>query len=309
MSRGATTVGYPQVGWPCGSPLRAMTSGGTTNHDPKLGLDQKDVETDMFPAFYSESGDLGDMLGCCDGLGGRESSQRFAPWGDASLSDIGGDISGFEHYVGGLYPNAQVTLPSASLPPHVLFQQQQQQQQQQQPIMVPNGSHAEMNAMHQQQEKQDGAGIQQPMGYGDMGQNYCFYNGNGKGTMQQQHAYPAAMPAYPPMQWWNINGAMVPYPYYAQPIMFAANAVAPSSDSDSGQGTQFYLGAASGVAPASSETRSSVNRRACVERYRKKKAKRSFQKHIRYQMRKDNADKRPRIKGRFVRVAEEKDSD
>eukprot|EP00798_Chlamydomonas_sp_ICE-L_P014685 gene14685-20722_t len=38
-----------------------------------------------------------------------------------------------------------------------------------------------------------------------------------------------------------------------------------------------------------------------LERYRSKKAQRMFTKKIRYQLRKINADKRPRIKGRFVK--------
>lgn len=44
-------------------------------------------------------------------------------------------------------------------------------------------------------------------------------------------------------------------------------------------------------------------RAACLERYRKKKAVRSYGKHIRYHMRKVNADKRPRVKGRFIKSA------
>ncbi len=43
-------------------------------------------------------------------------------------------------------------------------------------------------------------------------------------------------------------------------------------------------------------------RQASLRRYREKKARRSFSKTIRYQMRKVNADRRPRIKGRFVKV-------
>lgn len=42
-------------------------------------------------------------------------------------------------------------------------------------------------------------------------------------------------------------------------------------------------------------------RKDCVARYKEKKAKRSFKKNIRYHMRKVNADKRPRVKGRFIK--------
>lgn len=43
-------------------------------------------------------------------------------------------------------------------------------------------------------------------------------------------------------------------------------------------------------------------RQACLVRYREKKARRSYGKTIRYQMRKVNAEKRQRVKGRFVKV-------
>lgn len=43
------------------------------------------------------------------------------------------------------------------------------------------------------------------------------------------------------------------------------------------------------------------SRAACLERYREKRARRAYTKKIRYQLRKINADKRPRVKGRFVK--------
>lgn len=43
------------------------------------------------------------------------------------------------------------------------------------------------------------------------------------------------------------------------------------------------------------------NRLSCVERYKEKRKKRLYSKTIRYEMRKINAEKRPRIKGRFVK--------
>lgn len=46
------------------------------------------------------------------------------------------------------------------------------------------------------------------------------------------------------------------------------------------------------------------NRILCVERYKEKRKKRLFSKTIRYEMRKINAEKRPRIKGRFVKKNE-----
>eukprot|EP00803_Ostreobium_quekettii_P002664 evm.model.scf_867EXC.1 EVM.evm.TU.scf_867EXC.1 scf_867EXC:892-1178(+) len=45
-------------------------------------------------------------------------------------------------------------------------------------------------------------------------------------------------------------------------------------------------------------------RTQCLQRYREKKARRLYTKKIRYELRKINADRRPRIKGRFVRKEE-----
>lgn len=45
-------------------------------------------------------------------------------------------------------------------------------------------------------------------------------------------------------------------------------------------------------------------RKECLERYREKRARRMYTKKIRYELRKINADRRPRIKGRFVKKEE-----
>ncbi|GAX79818.1 hypothetical protein CEUSTIGMA_g7258.t1 [Chlamydomonas eustigma] len=42
------------------------------------------------------------------------------------------------------------------------------------------------------------------------------------------------------------------------------------------------------------------SRQECLQRYREKKARRMFTKQVRYQLRKANADRRPRVKGRFI---------
>lgn len=87
------------------------------------------------------------------------------------------------------------------------------------------------------------------------------------------------------------------------------------SDSDSGQGTHVvpeflgmsgpYVGHLRERSSSGSNFSSSLaHRRACVERYRRKRSRRSFSKHIRYQTRKTMADKRPRVKGRFIKVIE-----
>jgi hypothetical protein len=44
-----------------------------------------------------------------------------------------------------------------------------------------------------------------------------------------------------------------------------------------------------------------LRRMKAVERYRKKKERRSFRKNVRYQLRKENAEKRVRVKGRFAK--------
>ncbi len=46
------------------------------------------------------------------------------------------------------------------------------------------------------------------------------------------------------------------------------------------------------------------NRRLCLERYREKKRNRKFSKKVRYVLRKMNADRRPRYKGRFIKKGE-----
>ena len=47
-----------------------------------------------------------------------------------------------------------------------------------------------------------------------------------------------------------------------------------------------------------------VARRACLQRYRAKKARRLFTHTVRYAARKATADRRPRVKGRFVKASE-----
>ncbi len=47
-----------------------------------------------------------------------------------------------------------------------------------------------------------------------------------------------------------------------------------------------------------------VARHACLQRYRAKKARRLFTNTVRYAARKANADRRPRVKGRFVKASE-----
>eukprot|EP00216_Chloropicon_sp_CCMP2111_P001665 CAMPEP_0198238918 /NCGR_PEP_ID=MMETSP1446-20131203/4452_1 /TAXON_ID=1461542 ORGANISM="Unidentified sp, Strain CCMP2111" /NCGR_SAMPLE_ID=MMETSP1446 /ASSEMBLY_ACC=CAM_ASM_001112 /LENGTH=251 /DNA_ID=CAMNT_0043921419 /DNA_START=223 /DNA_END=978 /DNA_ORIENTATION=+ len=46
------------------------------------------------------------------------------------------------------------------------------------------------------------------------------------------------------------------------------------------------------------------NRQRCLERYRVKKRNRKFGKKVRYHLRKANADRRPRYKGRFIKKGE-----
>ena len=295
-----------------GSTSRQYTSvspqNGSKTHRHTESTQHFDDAADLFPSFNCESGDLGDMLAreMGDGGLGRESSQRYPAWGDVSLSDMdmvpqcmpiglmtnnttlgggGGGVQmgnqhgGKEHHgVNGMptsYNNSMM-MPNMMMPSMVPSMQQVQMQQR--------------NGMMQHQVRDNNNGSNQ-FGY------YCSKD------QQQQQQYPQ-VPF--PMQWY-VNGPMMPYQCFATPMYFAAQAppgVVPSSDSDSGQGTHFCSRRAMPQA-SSSSSKSSAKRMACVERYRRKKAKRSFTKHIRYQMRKDNADKRVRVKGRFARTAHE----
>ncbi|KAL3526115.1 hypothetical protein ACH5RR_014487 [Cinchona calisaya] len=55
------------------------------------------------------------------------------------------------------------------------------------------------------------------------------------------------------------------------------------------------------VVVAREEESKAGQREACVQRYKEKRQNRLFSKRIRYQVRKLNAEKRPRLKGRFVK--------
>ena len=56
--------------------------------------------------------------------------------------------------------------------------------------------------------------------------------------------------------------------------------------------------------PVISKDEFARNRKACLERYREKKRNRKFNKKVRYHLRKMNADRRPRYKGRFIKKGE-----
>lgn len=238
---------------------------------------------DMFPLLNcGESGDLGDLLNGEGpyGLNGDKAlSQRFPAWGDGSLSDAV-DLG---------YNPSSGNMSGGSLP---------------QPLLM-NYNNTHNGMIQQQQEYQPPQVSSFPFGLVPSQpicpvstplQPSCLSNGS---KQQPLCYYPSAQQgakimgpngiAYP-MWWQNVNGTLMPC---FAPLPMYGNGAPPSSDSDSGQVTQYL-----GHPPSASSAR----RRACVERYRKKKARRSFKKHIRYQMRKDNADKRTRVKGRFVRI-------
>lgn len=225
---------------------------------------------DMFPLMNcGESDDLGELLNGPSGMNGEKGlSQRYpASWADGSLIsdvDIGqnpysGNISG-----GGSMP--LVPPPMMNFTNNGGYAPMQECRQ-----FVPNGP---MPFEMKQEEQQP-----PPVMWGFPPHQPGLMGGPPQGV------------AYPVL-WQHVNGTLIPY---FAPLPMYANAVPPSSDSDSGQMTTQCV--------ASSEP--TARRRACVERYRKKKARRSFKKHIRYQMRKDNADKRCRVKGRFVKSANE----
>lgn len=70
--------------------------------------------------------------------------------------------------------------------------------------------------------------------------------------------------------------------------------------------TPFILPFATGIrrVPGSVGGAEGRTRKQCLQRYREKKARRMYSKKIRYELRKINADRRPRIKGRFVKKEE-----
>lgn len=283
-----------------GSSSRQTQQNGSKAHRNTESTQQFDDAADIFPSLNCESGDLGDMLAreMGDGGLGRESSQRFPAWGDASLSDMdavpqfmpvalmnsaaarhGSQMANQhggngQHVVNGM-PIINNNNNTSTMQPNLLV-----------PSMVPS---VQQFQMHQ------GNAMMQPVRDNNDSSNHFGYY-----CSKEQQQYPPGVPF--PMQWY-VNGPMMPYQCFATPVYFASQSpagMAPSSDSDSGQGSHF--GSKKSSAPQASSS-SASKRIACVERYRKKKAKRSFKKHIRYQMRKDNADKRIRVKGRFARAS------
>lgn len=223
---------------------------------------------DMFPLMNcGESADLGELLNGPSGINGEKGlSQRFPAWGDGSLSDA--DV-GYNPYSG--------NLSGGSLPPG--------------PAMVNCNNGYQYLPLQEYQQFVPNSPM--TMSFGAKQQQQPFWNYPPL-QQQQQQGMKVIGPngvSYP-IWWQNVNGTLMPY-FAPLPIY---NGGPPSSDSDSGQATQY-------ISQATSEP--TARRRACVERYRKKKAKRSFKKLIRYQMRKDNADKRRRVKGRFVRSGED----
>ncbi|XP_019188269.1 PREDICTED: uncharacterized protein LOC109182571 [Ipomoea nil] len=64
-----------------------------------------------------------------------------------------------------------------------------------------------------------------------------------------------------------------------------------------------------GEVPVMDNEERSTRREASVMRYKEKRQTRLFSKKIRYQVRKLNAEKRPRLKGRFVRKASDRQTD
>lgn len=74
----------------------------------------------------------------------------------------------------------------------------------------------------------------------------------------------------------------------------------PTSEDESKDSTNTIV-----ISPtATSKDEFARNRRLCLERYREKKRNRKFNKKVRYVLRKMNADRRPRYKGRFIKKGE-----
>ncbi len=92
----------------------------------------------------------------------------------------------------------------------------------------------------------------------------------------------------------NLMTFTVPYAMVTPPS---------SSDSDAPAAAAFPMPSVyrMGNSKMSAAHEGMLRRMKAVERYRKKKERRSFRKNVRYQLRKENAEKRVRVKGRFAK--------
>merc|ERR1712176_1276992 len=107
----------------------------------------------------------------------------------------------------------------------------------------------------------------------------------------------------------NMTASMPPpmprqtHAAYAPPSALAV-AVDSEPSSDSHQSASEEEAACTAVETKPEEDEFTRNRRLCLERYREKKRNRRFSKKVRYHLRKMNADRRPRYKGRFIKKGE-----
>jgi hypothetical protein len=95
-----------------------------------------------------------------------------------------------------------------------------------------------------------------------------------------------------------INGNLVTFT-----VPYAMVTPPASSDSDAPAVATFAMPGAyqMGNCKMAASHEGMLRRMKAVERYRKKKERRSFRKNVRYQLRKENAEKRVRVKGRFAK--------
>jgi len=110
--------------------------------------------------------------------------------------------------------------------------------------------------------------------------------------------------AYP-----SVNGAVMLVPYNGglmtvrRPVAEPAAAATAAAAALMNQQHHLSATSASTAAPPMLGVPIGSTRAASLERYRQKKASRSYTKNIRYHMRKVNADRRPRVKGRFIKAS------
>lgn len=133
------------------------------------------------------------------------------------------------------------------------------------------------------------------------------------------YCYPYPPPVYPhhhmPPHMFAYNGMyMHQYLPHLQQIAHVRHAPVPAAPQHPPQPNAHSTSPSSGISPASatpagavSDSSSSdppLSRAQRVERYKQKKLNRQFSKQIRYAVRKVNAERRPRVKGRFVKKGE-----
>ena len=280
------------------------------------------VPSDLFPTLCGESQDLGELLnppGQDESLGGGDRSLFFlnsfsegdclAGFGGVAGVSAGGVAGGSAGDVGdagcmgggaGLSGGGGVMMPPVQMMP--FFAQMHPMYQ----LPVPAAMGASMGAT---------MGVMGPM------------NTAGRAKAGNVQSVPPTVGMVPPASAVAPPATVLPavaapmHPYYQGYYTYQqyingnlmtftvpyAMVTPPSScDSDAPAVASFAMPGAyrMGNCTMAASHEGMLRRMKAVERYRKKKERRSFRKNVRYQLRKENAEKRVRVKGRFAKEGE-----